>query len=232
MYNIQHCLICRPPAACQFGRFHRYFRWSVHGIKPKRGADSQKTDLAALHGQETEQAVLQAAVLPVAGGQETEAAALQAVAGGQETEKAALQAVAGGQETEKAALQAVAGGQETEAAALQAVAGGQETEAAALQAVAGGQEPEKAALQAVAGGQEPEKAALQAVAGGQEKEAPGHSLCMISYFGLWIRDQGSGMGKKVPDPVSWIRIREEQPGSHFGELRNHFIGLNLSWVDN
>jgi hypothetical protein len=55
---------------------------------------------------------------------------------------------------------------------------------------------------------------------------------MISYFGLWIRDQGSGMGKKVPDPVSWIRIREEQPGSHFGELRNHFIGLNLSWVDN
>jgi hypothetical protein len=158
MYNIQHCLICRPPAACQFGRFHRYFRWSVHGIKPKRGADSQKTDLAALHGQETEQAV------------------------------------------------------------LQAVAGGQETEAAALQAVAGGQEPEKAAL--------------QAVAGGQEKEAPGHSLCMISYFGLWIRDQGSGMGKKVPDPVSWIRIREEQPGSHFGELRNHFIGLNLSWVDN
>jgi hypothetical protein len=162
MYNIQHCLICRPPAACQFGRFHRYFRWSVHGIKPKRGADSQKTDLAALHGQETEQAVLQAAVLPVAGGQETEAAALQAVAGGQETEKAAL----------------------------------------------------------------------QAVAGGQEKEAAGHSLCMISYFGLWIRDQGSGMGKKVPDPVSWIRIREEQPGSHFGELRNHFIGLNLSWVDN
>jgi len=148
MYNIQHCLICRPPAACQFGRFHRYFRWSVHGIKPKRGADSQKTDLAALHGQETEQAVLQAAVLPVAGGQETEAAA------------------------------------------------------------------------------------LQAVAGGQEKEAAGHSLCMISYFGLWIRDQGSGMGKKVPDPVSWIRIREEQPGSHFGELRNHFIGLNLSWVDN
>jgi len=204
MYNIQHCLICRPPDACQFGRFHRYFRWSVHGIKPKRGADSQKTDLAALHGQETEQAVLQAAVLPVAGGHETEAAALQAVAGGQETE----------------------------AAALQAVAGGQETEAAALQAVAGGQEPEKAALQAVAGGQEPEKAALQAVAGGQEKEAPGHSLCMISYFGLWIRDQGSGMGKKVPDPVSWIRIREEQPGSHFGELRNHFIGLNLSWVDN
>ena len=162
MYNIQHCLICRPPAACQFGRFHRYFRWSVHGIKPKRGADSQKTDLAALHGQETEQAVLQAAVLPVASGQETEAAALQAVAGGQETEKAAL----------------------------------------------------------------------QAVAGGQEKEAAGHSLCMISYFGLWIRDQGSGMGKKVPDPVSWIRIREEQPGSHFGELRNHFIGLNLSWVDN
>jgi len=176
MYNIQHCLICRPPAACQFGRFHRYFRWSVHGIKPKRGADSQKTDLAALHGQETEQAVLQAAVLPVAGGHETEAAALQAVAGGHETEKAALQAVAGGQDTEKAAL--------------------------------------------------------QAVAGGQEKEAPGHSLCMISYFGLWIRDQGSGMGKKVPDPVSWIRIREEQPGSHFGELRNHFIGLNLSWVDN
>jgi hypothetical protein len=176
MYNIQHCLICRPPAACQFGRFHRYFRWSVHGIKPKRGADSQKTDLAALHGQETEQAVLQAAVLPVAGGQETEAAALQAVAGGHETEKAALQAVAGGQDTEKAAL--------------------------------------------------------QAVAGGQEKEAAGHSLCMISYFGLWIRDQGSGMGKKVPDPVSWIRIREEQPGSHFGELRNHFIGLNLSWVDN
>jgi hypothetical protein len=162
MYNIQHCLICRPPAACQFGCFHRYFRWSVHGIKPKRGADSQKTDLAALHGQETEQAVLQAAVLPVAGGQETEAAALQAVAGGQETEAAAL----------------------------------------------------------------------QAVAGGQEKEAAGHSLCMISYFGLWIRDQGSGMGKKVPDPVSWIRIREEQPGSHFGELRNHFIGLNLSWVDN
>ena len=162
MYNIQHCLICRPPAACQFGRFHRYFRWSVHGIKPKRGADSQKTDLAALHGQETEQAVLQAAVLPVAGGHETEAAALQAVAGGQE----------------------------------------------------------------------PEKAALQAVAGGQEKEAPGHSLCMISYFGLWIRDQGSGMGKKVPDPVSWIRIREEQLGSHFGELRNHFIELNLSWVDN
>jgi hypothetical protein len=190
MYNIQHCLICRPPAACQFGRFHRYFRWSVHGIKPKRGAGSQKTDLAALHGQETEQAVLQAAVLPVAGGQETEAAALQAVAGGQETEAAALQAVAGGQETEAAALQAVAGGQETE------------------------------------------KAALQAVAGGQEKEAAGHSLCMISYFGLWIRDQGSGMGKKVPDPVSWIRIREEQPGSHFGELRNHFIGLNLSWVDN
>ena len=162
MYNIQHCLICRPPDACQFGRFHRYFRWSVHGIKPKRGADSQKTDLAALHGQETEQAVLQAAVLPVASGQETEAAALQAVAGGQE----------------------------------------------------------------------PEKAALQAVAGGQEKEAAGHSLCMISYFGLWIRDQGFGMGKKVPDPVSWIRIREEQPGSHFGELRNHFIGLNLSWVDN
>ena len=148
MYNIQHCLICRPPAACQFGRFHRYFRWSVHGIKPKRGADSQKTDLAALHGQETEQAVLQAAVLPVAGGHETEAAA------------------------------------------------------------------------------------LQAVAGGQEKEAAGHSLCMISYFGLWIRDQGSGMGKMVPDPVSWIRIREEQPGSHFGELRNHFIGLKLSWVDN
>ena len=141
MYNIQHCLICRPPAACQFGRFHRYFRWSVHGIKPKRGADSQKTDLAALHGQETEQAVLQAAVLPVAGGQETEAAA------------------------------------------------------------------------------------LQAVAGGQEKEAAGHSLCMISYFGLWIRDQGSGMGKKVPDPVSWIRIREEQPGSHFGELRNHFFAF-------
>jgi hypothetical protein len=174
MYNIQHCLICRPPDTCQFGRFHCYFRWSVHGIKPKRGADSQKTDLAALHGQETEQAVLQAAVLPVAGGQATENAALQAVAGGQETEKAALQAVAGGQETEKAAL--------------------------------------------------------QAVAGGQEKEAAGHSLCMISYFGLWIRDQGSGMGKKVPDPVSGIRIREEQPGSNLGELRNHFVGLKLSWV--
>jgi hypothetical protein len=33
---------------------------------------------------------------------------------------------------------------------------------------------------------------------------------------------GSGMGKK-----SGIRIRDEQPGSYFLELRNHFMGLKI-----
>jgi hypothetical protein len=33
---------------------------------------------------------------------------------------------------------------------------------------------------------------------------------------------GSGMGKKIR-----IRIRDEQPGSYFRELRNHFFGLNF-----
>jgi hypothetical protein len=117
------------------------FRWLVHGVKPNRGADSQKTDLAVVHGQETEKAALQAAVLPVAGGLETEKAALQ---------------VAG---------LPVAGGQEKEAAALQV----------AILPVAGGQEKEVAALQA-------------AVLSVDEFSSYTLSLCMISYFGPWIRD--------------------------------------------
>ncbi len=36
-------------------------------------------------------------------------------------------------------------------------------------------------------------------------------------------DQGSGMGKKSGS--GWIRIRDEQPGSYFLELRNHFFGF-------
>jgi hypothetical protein len=35
---------------------------------------------------------------------------------------------------------------------------------------------------------------------------------------------GSGMVKKS-GPGSGIRIRDEQPGSYFRELRNHFLGL-------
>ncbi len=41
-------------------------------------------------------------------------------------------------------------------------------------------------------------------------------------FDPWIRDQGSGMGESQhPDPGSGIR--DEQPGSYFFELRNHFL---------
>jgi hypothetical protein len=38
---------------------------------------------------------------------------------------------------------------------------------------------------------------------------------------FWPLDPGSGMGKK-----SGSGIRNEQPGSYFLELRNHFLGLN------
>ena len=53
---------------------------------------------------------------------------------------------------------------------------------------------------------------------------------MISVLRIWIRDPGlgafltPGSGIRVPgwEKVS-IRIRDEQPGSYFLELRNHFF---------
>ncbi len=39
---------------------------------------------------------------------------------------------------------------------------------------------------------------------------------------LWPLDPGSGIGRKS---ASGSEIRDEQPGSYFLELRNHFLGL-------
>jgi hypothetical protein len=41
-------------------------------------------------------------------------------------------------------------------------------------------------------------------------------------FDPWIRDQGSGMGRKS---ASGSGIRDEQPGSYFPEPLNHFFGF-------
>jgi hypothetical protein len=41
-------------------------------------------------------------------------------------------------------------------------------------------------------------------------------------FDPWIRDPGFGMGRKS---ASRAGIRDEQPGSYFLELRNHFFGF-------
>jgi hypothetical protein len=43
-------------------------------------------------------------------------------------------------------------------------------------------------------------------------------------------DPGSRMGKKSGSG-SWIRIQNEQPGSYFRELRNHFLGLKYFIFD-
>jgi hypothetical protein len=52
-------------------------------------------------------------------------------------------------------------------------------------------------------------------------------------FDPWIRDSGSGMGKKTGSG-SGIRIRDDQHGSYFRELRNQFFGLKylnyLMWI--
>jgi hypothetical protein len=42
--------------------------------------------------------------------------------------------------------------------------------------------------------------------------------------GIWDSRSGSGMGKKSGSR-SGIWIRDEKPGSHFRELRNHIFGL-------
>jgi hypothetical protein len=47
-------------------------------------------------------------------------------------------------------------------------------------------------------------------------------------FDPWIRDSGSGMGKKTG---SGTGIRDDQPGSYFRELRNQFFGLNNKLFD-
>jgi hypothetical protein len=43
-------------------------------------------------------------------------------------------------------------------------------------------------------------------------------------FDPWIRDSGSGIGKKSG---SGSGIRDEKPRSYFLELRNHFLGLKI-----
>jgi hypothetical protein len=48
---------------------------------------------------------------------------------------------------------------------------------------------------------------------------PGSGAFFTSESGAFLTS-GSGMGKK-----NRIRIRDEQPGSYFQELRNQFFGL-------
>jgi hypothetical protein len=44
------------------------------------------------------------------------------------------------------------------------------------------------------------------------------------HFSVADPDPGSG---SFLTPGSWIRIRNEQPGSYFLELRNHFFGVKI-----
>ncbi len=68
----------------------------------------------------------------------------------------------------------------------------------------------------------------------------GRTICYISQccrsgsgirclFDPWIRDPGSRMGRKS---ASGSGIRDEQPGSYFPELRNHFfVFLGLKYLN-